>query len=101
MFDTNTFLAGASGGCYALIGAHFAIVVMVTRALRNYRFAECLQFVAGFVMLRAVICFGYEIALLPLCAVCSVQCFSCCKVNDNVCNLSCFVCWSSIRPDSV
>ena len=27
--DSSTFLAGASGGCYALIGAHFAIVIMV------------------------------------------------------------------------
>ena len=29
VFDVNTMLAGASGGCYALIGAHFAIVIMV------------------------------------------------------------------------
>lgn len=30
VFDTYTMLAGASGGCYALIGAHFAIVIMVS-----------------------------------------------------------------------
>ena len=29
VFDTHALLVGASGGCYALIGAHFAIVVMV------------------------------------------------------------------------
>lgn len=28
VFDPWTFLVGASGGCYALIGAHFAIVIM-------------------------------------------------------------------------
>ncbi len=28
--DTSTLLAGASGGVYALIGAHIAIVVMVS-----------------------------------------------------------------------
>lgn len=27
-FDSRTYLAGASGGCYALIGAHFASVLM-------------------------------------------------------------------------
>ncbi|PAA68889.1 hypothetical protein BOX15_Mlig016071g2, partial [Macrostomum lignano] len=27
-FDSRTYLAGASGGCYALIGAHFANVMM-------------------------------------------------------------------------
>ena len=28
--DAPTMLAGASGGCYALIGAHLAIVIMVS-----------------------------------------------------------------------
>lgn len=28
VFDPSTYLVGASGGCYALIGAHFAIVIM-------------------------------------------------------------------------
>lgn len=32
VFDQTTFLAGASGGCYALIGAHFAIIIMVCHA---------------------------------------------------------------------
>ena len=30
IMDTDVMLAGASGGCYSLIGAHFAIVVMVS-----------------------------------------------------------------------
>jgi hypothetical protein len=30
VFDVNVFLAGASGGCYAMIGAHLANIVMVT-----------------------------------------------------------------------
>ena len=29
MFDGNSMLVGASGGVYALIGAHLAIVIMV------------------------------------------------------------------------
>ena len=29
VFDRYTLLAGASGGVYALIGAHLAVVVMV------------------------------------------------------------------------
>ena len=29
VFDPGTMLAGASGGCYSLIGAHYAIVIMV------------------------------------------------------------------------
>jgi hypothetical protein len=45
VFDVNTMLAGASGGCYALIGAHFAIVVMV---ITLFTVAEC------FAMLLAV-----------------------------------------------
>jgi hypothetical protein len=28
--DFNTLLAGASGGCYAILGAHFAIIIMVS-----------------------------------------------------------------------
>ena len=30
VFDINVFLAGASGGCYAMIGAHLANIVMVS-----------------------------------------------------------------------
>lgn len=31
--DPWTLLCGASGGCYALIGAHFAIIIMVCSSL--------------------------------------------------------------------
>jgi len=30
VFDPRTFVVGASGGCYALIGAQFATVIMVS-----------------------------------------------------------------------
>ena len=30
MVDRHTYLAGASGGVYALIGAHIAVTVMVS-----------------------------------------------------------------------
>ena len=38
IFDKETYLVGASGGSYALVGAHFAIVIMVLFSNRLYRY---------------------------------------------------------------
>ncbi|KAK2142228.1 hypothetical protein LSH36_983g00006 [Paralvinella palmiformis] len=37
--DFNTLLAGASGGCYAILGAHFAIIIMNLWTLEQMLFA--------------------------------------------------------------
>ena len=37
--DPWTLLCGASGGCYALIGAHFAIIIMA-RFISLYLFCQ-------------------------------------------------------------
>ena len=36
VFDSSTALCGASGGVYALIGAHFAKIIMVNLCLLHY-----------------------------------------------------------------
>ena len=42
MFDGNSMLVGASGGVYALIGAHLAIVIMVTQLARTCMSIACI-----------------------------------------------------------
>lgn len=64
--DVNVALAGASGGCYALIGAHIASVIVVIHNTTNLFLS--LKFLQFYYM------YSVTVVLVPFFRNCSIIC---------------------------